>query len=121
MTKFSTPLHQYKDGDTFIAAQVDGDMLVLGETRNEEAAAEGHYILRAVIPLRDALALAKALLAKQQAADEETWLEEMYQRTLDRQALMDDALANEADVKFWRENAYVAGSVKLEPADMLPY
>lgn len=69
--------------------------------------------------LEQAVEFAKAILAAQEQAQFEAEIEEMYRRTLDRAALYDDAL--ESDVRFWRENAYIAGSVKLEPADMLPY
>lgn len=112
-------LHQYKDGDTFIGVGVQGDNLVIGETRNEEHAAEGTYTLHTVIPLQEAIAIARAVLAAQQAEEEAAWIDEMYARTMDRQAVIDDAL--ESDIRFWKENSYVAGAVKLEPADMLPY
>lgn len=118
MPQFSTPLHKYQDGDTYIAAAVDQGMLILGHTRNEEQAAEGRHVLHTVIPLQEAIAIAKAILAAQQQVEDEAWLDELYQRHLDRQALVDDAL--ESDVRFWRESSYVAGSVKLEPADFLP-
>lgn len=120
MPILAQPLHKYQDGDTIIAAAVEGGNLVFGETRNEEHAAEGRFALRTVIPLQEAIAIAKAVLAAQMQADEDAWIDEMYARTMDRAALVDDALESAADVRFWRENAYVAGAVKLEAADFLP-
>lgn len=113
--QFSTPLHIYQDGDTYVAAQVDGESLILGETRNDEAAAEGKYTLRTVIPLQEAIAIAKAVLAAQEAqAEYEFWLE----REIDRQY---DAWRDGQDLRYGVEAAYVPGSVALEAADFLPY
>lgn len=81
-------------------------------------AAQGGNVLSAALKLVEAVAGAKAILAMQEQAQFEAEIEEMYRRHLDRQALVDDAL--ESDIRFWRENAYVAGAVKLEAADMLP-
>lgn len=99
------PLHTFKDGDTFIAAGIENGTLVLGATRNEEAAAEGKFPqLITVMNLTDAIALAKALLASQaqEMVDEDAkydaWVEAQYQRHLDHQALVDSAL--EHDIVF---------------------
>lgn len=117
--QFSTPLLTYQDGDTYVAAQVDGDSLILGETRNEEAAAEGKFALRTVIPLQEALAIAKAVLAAQEAqAEYEFWLE----REIDRQY---DAWRDKQDLRYDAESdferPYVPGSVVLEAADYIPF
>lgn len=96
--QFSTPLHTYQDGDTHIAAAVDGENLLIGETRNEEQAAEGKFALRTVIPLQEAIAIARAVLAAQEAQDEvDFWLEReidrQYDAWRDGQDEMADALA----------------------------
>jgi hypothetical protein len=93
------PHHVFKSGDAFVAAKVELDTLVLADTRNEEAAADGNYSrLITVIPLQDAIAIAKAVLATQQADEDaayDAWVEMQYQRYLDYRALVDDALAHE--------------------------
>jgi hypothetical protein len=52
-----------------------------------------------VIPLQEAIAIAKVVLACQEQADEDAaydaWVEKEYQRYLDHQALVDDALVHE--------------------------
>ena len=84
------------------AAAIEGDTLVIAQTRNEEHASEGQYgQLVTVIHLSDAIAIAKAILASraQELHDEEAkyeaWLEVQYQRHLDHQALVDSALEHE--------------------------
>jgi hypothetical protein len=55
------PDYTFKCGDTFVAAKVELDTLVLADTRNEEAANEGYFgNLIAVIPIQDAIAIAHA-------------------------------------------------------------
>lgn len=99
----SHPIHVYKTSDTFVGAQIDGETLVLAESRNEDSAAEGNYSrLLTVIPLQEAIVMAKAILAAQQQADEDAMIEAMWQRHLDRQALLDSTL--EHDIVF--EDAY---------------
>jgi hypothetical protein len=100
MTILAQPDYIYKDGDTFVAAKIDLGTLVLATTRNEEAANEGYFgQLVTVIPLQEAIAIAKVVLAKQQQAEEDAafdaWVEKQYQRYLDNQALVDDALVHE--------------------------
>lgn len=106
MTIIAQPFHKFQDGDTYIAAQVEGDTLVIASTRNEENAAEGQYgNLITVIKLADAIAIAKAVLAQQdletkleEEAAYEAWLEEEFQRRQDYLALVDSSL--EHDVNF---------------------
>lgn len=95
-------LYTYNSGDTFVGAQIDGGNLVIGETRNDEHASEGRFDqMLTVIPLADAIAMAKAILASQAeeiAAEDaayEAWLEEEYQRRQDHAALVDSALEHE--------------------------
>lgn len=90
------PLHTFKDGDVFLAAAVQGDTFVIAQTRNEEHASEGQFgQLVTVIALSDAIAIAKAVLAAQQQAEEDAWIEEQYQRHLDHLALQDDAIEHD--------------------------
>lgn len=97
------PTHVYKTADTFVGASIEGDTLILAETRNEEAASEGNYSrLLTVIPLQEAIAMAKAILATQAQAQEDAWIDAQYQRHLDRQAMLDSTL--EHDIVF--EDAY---------------
>lgn len=64
-------LHQYQDGSAFIGATVDGDSVVIGQTRSVENAAEGRYNdLLAAMPLVEAVELAKRILALQEAAED---------------------------------------------------
>ncbi|MCC6454851.1 MAG: hypothetical protein IT328_07915 [Caldilineaceae bacterium] len=54
--------------------------------------------LRVVLPLAEAISMAKAILATQQADEDEAydaWIEKQYQQYLDHQALADDALCHE--------------------------
>lgn len=98
MTILAQPLHTFKDGDTFVAATVEGDNLVIAQTRNEEHANEGNYgQLVTVINLTDAIAMAKAILATQEEEDAamDAHVEAMFQRRQDYLALVDDALASE--------------------------
>lgn len=92
-------LHQFNSENTFIGVQLDGDVVVIGKTRNEEHAAEGRFLnLVTVIPLAEAVAIAKALLATQQADEDaryDAWVEAQYQRYLDYEALVDAALEHE--------------------------
>jgi hypothetical protein len=96
MPMLAQPDHVFKSGDTFVAAKVELGTLVLADTRNEEAAADGNFSrLITVIPLQEAIAIAKAVLATQQADEDaayDAWIEKQYQRYLDYQALVDDAL-----------------------------
>lgn len=100
----SQPLHTFKTGDTFVGTAVAGETVVISETRNAEHAAEGHFgTLLTVIPLQEAIKLAKALIASQEeplTEDEkfDAWIDAQYQRWLDHKALVDDALAS--DVRF---------------------
>lgn len=101
----TTPLYKYNDRDSHIAFVVDGGNLILGETRSEEAAQENAYTMRMTIPLAEAIAAAKALLASQAAAERveddaryEAWLEAEYERRQDYLALVDSAV--EHDIRF---------------------
>ena len=101
MTILAQPLHTFKDGDTFVAAAVEGDTLVIAQTRNEEHASEGNYgQLVTVISLADAIAIAKAVLAAQVEEDAafDAWIEEQAKRREDYHALVDDAL--ESEIRF---------------------
>lgn len=93
------PLHTFKSDDQFVGAAIEGDTLVIANTRNEEHAQEGQYLnLVTVIPLVEAVKMAKAILAMQEATNEDAWIDELYKRHQDRFALEDDALAH--DVVF---------------------
>jgi hypothetical protein len=51
-----------------------------------------------VLPLAEAIAMAKAILATQQAEEDaafDAWMDRQYEWFLDHQALVDDALAHE--------------------------
>lgn len=99
MPILAQPAHTFKTADTFVAAQVEGDTLIIAETRNEEAAADGNYgRLLTVIPLVEAIAIAKAVLALQEQAEVDAMVDAMYQRHQDRQVLVDSAL--EHDIVF---------------------
>jgi 6,7-dimethyl-8-ribityllumazine synthase len=93
------PDHVFKSGDTYVAAKVELGTLVLAETRNEDAVADGNFSrLITVIPLQEAIAIAKAVLATQQAEEDaayDAWVEQQYQQYLDYQALVDSALCHE--------------------------
>ena len=94
-------LHTFKTGDTFVGAAVSGETVVISETRNAEHAAEGHFgTLLTVIPLQEAIKMAKALIASQEeplTEDEkfDAWIDAQYQRWLDHKALTDSALEHE--------------------------
>lgn len=89
-------LHTFKTGQTFVGATIDGGNLVLGETRNEEQASEGRFNLLTVIPLQEAIAMAKALLASQEAdAAYDAFIEAEWERRQDYEALVDDAMGRE--------------------------
>lgn len=99
MTILAQPLHTFKDGDAHVAATIDGDSLVIAQTRNEEHASEGKYgQLVTVINLADAVEMAKAILAAQEEAAMDAHVEEMFQRRQDHAALVDDAL--ESEIRF---------------------
>lgn len=104
MTILSQTLHTFKDGDTHVAAQIDGQTVVLGQTRNEEHASEGRFNLLTTIPLQEAIAMAKAILALQeQEADEDEarfteWLNREEARRIDYPAIVDAALTH--DIRF---------------------
>jgi hypothetical protein len=94
------PDYVFKNGDSFVAAKVELGTLVLANTRNEEAANEGYFgNLITVIPLQEAIAIAKVVLAAQEQADEDTafdaWMDRQYQYYLDYKCLVDDALMHE--------------------------
>jgi hypothetical protein len=100
MSTLSQPQHVFKTGDTFVAAKVEFGTLILADTRNEEHASEGRFgNLITVIPLQEAIAIAKVVLSAQQQANAEAaydaWIEQQYEDYLDYQALVDDALAHE--------------------------
>lgn len=96
----TSPSHFYKTDDTFVGASVEGDTLVIANTRNEESASEGNYLnLVTVIPLVEAIAIAKMVLASQQQAEDDAWVDEQWQRHLDRQAMEDDHLEHELQVE----------------------
>jgi hypothetical protein len=92
-------LHTFNSGSTFVGAQLDGGNLIIGETRNEENAQEGRFNLLTVIPLQEAIAIAKAVLAAQEQAEEDAafdaWIEEQAKRREDYLALADSALESE--------------------------
>lgn len=96
--------HSFKtDAETFTAATIEGDTLIIANTRNEESASEGNYMnLVTVIPLQEAIKIAKMVLASQQQADDDAWVDEQWQRHLDRQAMEDDHLEHELDVQWLR-------------------
>lgn len=95
----SRTLHTYKTDDQFVGAAIEGDTLVIANTRNEEHAQEGQYLnLVTVMPLVEAIAMAKAILATQQQVEDDRWVDEQWQRHLDRQALLDSTL--EHDIVF---------------------
>lgn len=99
MPILAQPLHTFKDGNEFLAAQVEGQTLVIASTRNDEHAAEGQYSnLVTVINLADAIAIAKAVLALQIDAAFEAHVEAEWQRRQDYLALVDSAL--EQDIRF---------------------
>lgn len=105
MSILAQTLHTFNTGDATVGAQIDGSNLVIGETRNDEHASEGRFDhMLTVIPLADAIEMAKAILASQAAeiaaedAAYEAWLEEEYQRRQDHAALVDDSL--ESDIRF---------------------
>jgi hypothetical protein len=63
-------LTTWQDGDTYVAAVLDGATVRIAHTRDEEKAAEGSYYgVEAVLSLEQAIAMAKAVLA---AAEDET-------------------------------------------------
>ena len=69
----------------------DTEVVVLESTN-----ADGYdHKLQVVMPLAAAIEFAKAVLAAQQQADEDAWIEAMYQRHLDHMALVDDALEHD--------------------------
>lgn len=92
----SHPLHTFKSDDQFVGASIEGDTLVIANTRNEEHAQEGQYLnLVTVIPLQEAIKMAKAILATQRQVDEDAMIDAMWERQLDRQAMEDDALSHD--------------------------
>lgn len=92
-------LHTFKTGQTFVGATVENGNLVLGETRNEENAQEGHFgTLLTVIPLVEAIAMAKALLASQEPivdAAFDAHLEKEWERRQDYLMMEDDAIEHD--------------------------
>lgn len=103
MNSIAPVLHTFKTGSTFVGASVDGQNLVLGETRNEEHAQEGRFPqLLTVIPLQEAIALAKAILAATEQETEDQYIERMYQYHLDHYALVDDHLEHELEIEWLR-------------------
>lgn len=95
--------HFYKTDDIYTGARVEGDTLIIANTRNEESAAEGKFVnLVTVIPLIEAIAIAKMVLATQEKAEADAaydaFIDEQYKRWLDHKALVDDAL--ESEIRF---------------------
>ena len=80
--------HQWVNGEPVFS---DTEVVVLESTN-----ADGYdHKLQVVMPLAAAIEFAKAVLAAQQQADEDAWIDEMYKRHLDHMALVDDALESE--------------------------
>lgn len=99
MPILSQPAHVYKTADTFVGAAIEGDTLIIAETRNEEAASEGNYSrLLTVMPLVEAIAMAKAILAAQVQVQDDAWVDEQWQRHLDRQAMLDSTLEHDINM-----------------------
>lgn len=72
----------------------DTEVVVLESTN-----ADGYdHKLQVVMPLAAAIEFAKAVLAAQEEAAMDAWIEEQYQRHLDHMALVDDAL--ESEIRF---------------------
>lgn len=84
--------HQWINGEPVFT----GTEIVTIESTNEEGYA--HQLLTAM-PLADAVAMAKAILAQAQPADEDAaydaHIEAMYERHLDHQALVEDAIEHD--------------------------
>lgn len=103
MAILTSPFHSYQTDDLFVGAHVEGDTLIIANTRNEESASEGNYMnLVTVIPLIEAIAIAKMILTSQQQAEDDAWVDEQWQRYQDRQAMEDDHLEHELDVQWLR-------------------
>lgn len=82
--------HQWVDGKPVFT---DTEVVVMESTN-----ADGYdHKLQVVMPLADAIAFAKAVLASQEEEDAalDAHIEEMYQRRQDYAALVDDALESE--------------------------
>lgn len=91
-------LATFKTGQTFVGMTVENGNLVIGETRNEEAAQEGKFgTLLTVIPLQEAIAMAKALLAAQEDEDAafDAHLEKEWERRQDYMTMEDDAIEHD--------------------------
>jgi hypothetical protein len=80
--------HAWVNGEPVFS---DSEVVVL-ESTNEDGYDRK---LQVVMPLAAAIEFAKAVLAAQQQAEEDAWIEQMYQRHLDQQALADSALEHE--------------------------
>jgi len=95
-------LHVFKDGRHFVVACVDGGDIVIGVTPDEEKAAEGHLTggqLLTVLPLAQAVEIARAILAHQAA-------------TAPRFASLDDDV--DFDMEWVHDLNYGAGYYRAE-------
>lgn len=72
----------------------DSEVVVM-ESSNEEGY---NHQMQVVMPLAAAIEFAKAILAAQEEAEMDAWIDEMYQRHLDHAAMVDDAL--ESEIRF---------------------
>lgn len=99
MTSLAQTLHQYKAEEGVVVAFQTGHSFdwQTGEstpTVELEQSRNGgeSFTCRAIIPLSEAIAFAKAILAAQEQAEDDAWIDAQYERHLDRMALEDDAL-----------------------------
>lgn len=68
----------------------DSEVIVIESTNSE-----GNNHLRTVMPLAAAIEFAKAVLATQQQAQDDAWIDEQWLRYQDRFAMEDDAMARD--------------------------
>lgn len=80
--------HEWVNGEPVFN---DNEVVVLESTNSEGYDRK----LQVVMPLAAAIEFAKAVLAAQQQAAEDALIEAMYQRHLDHEALMDDAIEHD--------------------------
>jgi hypothetical protein len=93
-----TTLHRYTDADAtvkFVTGhsytwQTGESMptVEMTESRNDGQS----YVCKAIIPLAEAVAFAKAILALAQEAEEDAWIERQYEYELDREFVVDCAV-----------------------------
>lgn len=82
MTTITQTTVAWQDGDVYRAVMLGSDGVALRQTRNDEHAAEGKYVeIVAAIPLREAVAMAKAILAAvndeaQRDAELDEWVDQ---------------------------------------------